>query len=148
MSDIKFGTDGWRALIAKDYTVDNVARVTIAVSKWLKENYDNPSVVIGHDCRFGGEMFAQTVANVLASYNIKVEIAMGFVSTPMVSLGVVKHSASLGIVITASHNPPTYNGYKLKGDFGGPLLPENISEVVSAVTLPTDVEEVLGTLID
>ncbi|MFL2574715.1 MAG: hypothetical protein ACJ0QC_02945 [Flavobacteriales bacterium] len=63
--------------------------------QWLKENYDSPSVVIGHDCRFGGEMFAQTVANVLASYNIKVEIAMGFVSTPMVSLGVVKHSASI-----------------------------------------------------
>ena len=68
MSDIKFGTDGWRALIAKDYTVDNVARVTIAVSQWLKENYDSPSVVIGHDCRFGGEMFAQTVAKVLASF--------------------------------------------------------------------------------
>lgn len=133
MSDIKFGTDGWRALIAKDYTVDNVARVTIAVSKWLKENYDSPSVVIGHDCRFGGEMFAQTVAKVLASYNIKVEIAMGFVSTPMVSLGVVKHSASIGIVITASHNPPTYNGYKLKGDFGGPLLPKNISEVEALI---------------
>ena len=65
MSDIKFGTDGWRALIAKDYTVNNVARVTIAVAQWLKENYDNPSVVIGHDCRFGGEMFSQTVAKVL-----------------------------------------------------------------------------------
>ena len=133
MSDIKFGTDGWRALIAKDYTVDNVARVTIAVSQWLKENYDSPSVIIGHDCRFGGEMFAQTVAKVLASYNIKVEIAIGFVSTPMVSLGVVKHSASIGIVITASHNPPTYNGYKLKGDFGGPLLPKNISEVEALI---------------
>jgi hypothetical protein len=133
MSDIKFGTDGWRALIAKDYTVNNVARVTIAVSEWLKKNYDNPSVVIGHDCRFGGEMFSQTAAKVLANHGIKVEIAKGFVSTPMVSLGVVKHSASLGVVITASHNPPTYNGYKLKGDFGGPLLPKNISEVEALI---------------
>ena len=90
MSDIKFGTDGWRALIAKDYTVNNVARVTIAVSKWLKENYDNPLVLIGHDCRFGGEMFSQTAAKVLASHGIKVEIAMGFVSTPMApSLAIV-----------------------------------------------------------
>ena len=129
MSDIKFGTDGWRALIAKDYTVDNVARVSIAVSNWLNNNYSNPSIVLGHDCRFGGKLFSETVAKVLTQYNIKVKMAEGFVSTPMVSLGVVKESANLGIVITASHNPPTYNGYKLKGDFGGPLLPDKISEV-------------------
>ena len=129
MSDIKFGTDGWRALIAKDYTVDNVARVSIAVSNWLNNNYSNPSIVLGHDCRFGGKLFSETVAKVLTHYNIKVKMAEGFVSTPMVSLGVVKESANLGVVITASHNPPTYNGYKLKGDFGGPLLPDKISEV-------------------
>jgi len=129
MSDIKFGTDGWRALIAKDYTVDNVARVSIAVSNWLNNNYNNPSIVLGHDCRFGGKLFSETVAKVLTKYNIKVKMAEGFVSTPMVSLGVVKESANLGVVITASHNPPTYNGYKLKGDFGGPLLPDKISEV-------------------
>ena len=129
MSDIKFGTDGWRALIAKDYTVNNVARVSIAVSNWLNNNYNNPSIVLGHDCRFGGKLFSETVAKVLTQYNIKVKMAEGFVSTPMVSLGVVKESANLGVVITASHNPPTYNGYKLKGDFGGPLLPDKISEV-------------------
>ena len=129
MSDIKFGTDGWRALIAKDYTVDNVARVSIAVSNWLNNNYNNPSIVLGHDCRFGGKLFSETVAKVLTKYNIKVKMAEGFVSTPMVSLGVVKESANLGVVITASHNPPSYNGYKLKGDFGGPLLPDKISEV-------------------
>ena len=129
MSDIIFGTDGWRALIAKDYTVDNVARVSIAVSNWLNNNYSNPSIVLGHDCRFGGKLFSETVAKVLTKYNIKVKMAEGFVSTPMVSLGVVKESANLGVVITASHNPPTYNGYKLKGDFGGPLLPDKISEV-------------------
>ena len=129
MSDIKFGTDGWRALIAKDYTVDNVARVSIAVSNWLNNNYSNPSIVLGHDCRFGGKLFSETVAKVLTQHNVKVKMAEGFVSTPMVSLGTVKESANLGVVITASHNPPTYNGYKLKGDFGGPLLPDKISEV-------------------
>ena len=129
MTKIKFGTDGWRAIIAKEYTCDNVARVSIAVADWLNENNDNPSVVIGHDCRFAGELFAETAAKVLASKGIVVKIAKGFVSTPMVSLGVVKEKASLGVVITASHNPPSYNGYKLKGDFGGPLLPADITAV-------------------
>ncbi len=133
MTKIKFGTDGWRAIIAKEYTCDNVARVSIAVADWLNENNDNPSVVIGHDCRFAGELFAETAAKVLASKGILVKIAKGFVSTPMVSLGVVKEKASLGVVITASHNPPSYNGYKLKGDFGGPLLPADITAVENRI---------------
>ena len=129
MTKIKFGTDGWRAIIAKEYTVDNVARVSLATAKWLTKKIDNPSVVVGHDCRYAGEMFAETTAKVLAKEGVKVYLAKGFVSTPMVSLGVVKQSASLGIVITASHNPPSYNGYKLKGHFGGPLLPNQVQEV-------------------
>ncbi len=133
MTKIKFGTDGWRAIIAKEYTVDNVARVSIAVADWLTENNDNPSVVIGHDCRFGGELFAETAAKVLASKGVLVRLAKGFVSTPMVSLGVVNQKASLGVVITASHNPPAYNGYKLKGDFGGPLLPADITAVENKI---------------
>jgi len=133
MTKIKFGTDGWRAIIAKEYTTDNVARVSIAVADWLNEYNDNPSVVIGHDCRFSGEMFAETAAKVLASKGVLVKIAKGFVSTPMVSLGVVKEKASLGVVITASHNPPSYNGYKLKGDFGGPLLPVDITAVENKI---------------
>ena len=133
MTKIKFGTDGWRAIIAKEYTTDNVARVSIAVADWLNENNDSPSVVIGHDCRFAGELFAETAAKVLASKGVLVKIAKGFVSTPMVSLGVVKESANLGVVITASHNPPTYNGYKLKGDFGGPLLPADIIAVENRI---------------
>ena len=64
MTKIKFGTDGWRAIIAKEYTTDNVARVSIAVANWLNKNNDNPSVVIGHDCRFAGELFAETAAKV------------------------------------------------------------------------------------
>jgi len=133
MTKIKFGTDGWRAIIAKEYTTDNVARVSIAVADWLKKNNDNPSVVIGHDCRFSGELFAETAAKVLASKGVLVKLAKGFVSTPMVSLGVVHEKASLGVVITASHNPPSYNGYKLKGDFGGPLLPADITAVENRI---------------
>jgi len=133
MKQIKFGTDGWRAIIAKDYTTDNVARVSIATANWLKEKFKNPSVVIGHDCRFAGELFAETTAKVMAIQGIAVKLAKGFVSTPMVSLGVVKENASLGVVITASHNPPSYNGFKLKGDFGGPLLQADITDIENKI---------------
>ena len=129
MDKIKFGTDGWRAIIAKEFTVNNVARVTIAVANWLKANYDNPNVVLGHDCRFGGELFAETATKVFCQHGIKVQLAKGFVSTPMVSYGVVQEKASLGVVLTASHNPPAYNGYKLKGDFGGPMEPKEVQEI-------------------
>lgn len=126
---IKFGTDGWRAVIAKEFTVENVARVSEAVAKWLLQKKENPAVIIGHDCRFAGELFTETVAKVMAVNNIKVYMADGFVSTPMISLGVLKYECDLGIVITASHNPPEYNGYKLKGSFGGPLMEKEIHEV-------------------
>jgi len=126
---IKFGTDGWRAIIAKDFTVENVARVTEATGKWLKQQSAQPSIVIGHDCRFGGELFMQTAAAVLVAQGIKVYVAQGFVSTPMISLGARKYGCDLGIILTASHNPPSYNGFKLKAKFGGPLQPEKIHEI-------------------
>jgi phosphomannomutase len=140
MTKIKFGTDGWRAIIAKDFTVDNVARVTLGSVEWLKQNFDNPSVVIGHDCRYAGELFAETTAKVFANAGIKVFLAKGPVSTPMVSLGTLNKEASLGIVITASHNPPSYNGYKLKGHFGGPLLPKEIQEVEDLIPASNSVD--------
>ena len=129
MTKIKFGTDGWRAIIALDFTVDNVARVTEATAKWLLKNHKNPSVVLGHDCRFAGELFAETSAKVFLANGIKVFMAKDFISTPMISLGAVKYKASLGIIITASHNPPSYNGYKIKGSYGGPLSPEHVQEI-------------------
>ena len=133
MNKIKFGTDGWRAIIGQDYTTENVARVSIAVADFLNNQYAKPIVIIGHDCRFAGELFTHTAAKVLASKGIHVKLAKGFVSTPMVSLGVVQNNANLGVVITASHNPPSYNGYKLKGHFGGPLLPDDIASVESMI---------------
>ncbi len=132
MSQIKFGTDGWRAIIALDYTVDNVKRVADGTALWLKQN-GGKQVVIGHDCRFGGQLFAETTAQVLGAHGIKVFLAKGFISTPMVSLGVVKTSSDLGVVITASHNPPSYNGYKLKSNLGGPMSPTQVEEVEKLV---------------
>ena len=127
---IKFGTDGWRAVIADSYTVENVARVTTGTALWLKKQTDRePSVIIGHDCRFNGELFMETAVKVLLDHGIKVFMARGFVSTPMVSLGAANYDAAIGIVITASHNPPAYNGFKLKAHYGGPLSPEKVKEV-------------------
>jgi phosphomannomutase len=140
MTKIKFGTDGWRAIIAQEYTTENVARVSIAAAEWLNEKFKNPTVIIGHDCRFAGELFAETTAKILASKGILVKLAKGFVSTPMISLGVVKEKANLGIVITASHNPPSYNGYKLKGDFGGPLLQDDITDVENRIPATNNID--------
>lgn len=144
MTKLKFGTDGWRAIIAKDYTVENVARVAMGTAVWLGKNVENPSVVLGHDCRFGGPLFAETVAKVLATNGVKVHMAKGFVSTPMVSLGTLNLNASLGVVITASHNPPSYNGFKLKGSFGGPLLPAQVQEVEDLIpdTITVDLDSI------
>ena len=134
MIKIKFGTDGWRAIIADDFTVENVKRVAYATALWLKQNFEKPSAVVGCDPRFAGPLFADVTTAVLASQGIKVFRAEdAFVSTPMISLGTVRKHASAGIIITASHNPPEYNGYKIKAHYGGPATPEDIEKVESQI---------------
>jgi len=134
MSKIKFGTDGWRAIIADDYTVENVKRVAYATALWLNKAFEKPSAVVGCDPRFAGPMFADVTACVLASQGVKVYRASNaFISTPMISLGTVRKQASAGIIITASHNPPSYNGYKIKAFYGGPATPDDIEAVESII---------------
>lgn len=139
MDIIKFGTDGWRAIIAKDFTVYNVARVSKALADWLQQSGSPSKVVIGHDCRFGGALFAGTAAGILCSNGIQVALARGFVSTPMVSFGVKALNAQQGVVITASHNPSSYNGYKLKGPYGGPTSPKDIAAVEALIPEQVDI---------
>ena len=134
MNEIKFGTDGWRAIIAEEFTVENVKRVAYATALWLRKHYQEPSAVVGNDCRFAGKLFADTTACVLASQGIEVYRSDNtFVSTPMVSLGTVKLQADAGIIITASHNPAEYNGYKIKASYGGPATPAMIDEVEALI---------------
>lgn len=134
IDSIKFGTDGWRAVIGDTYTFRNVQRVTEGVARWLADNYpEGSSVVLGYDCRFNARAFAKDVAAVLAYRGYNVLLSTDFVSTPAVSLGVLNHNAQLGIVLTASHNPPEYGGYKLKGDFGGPLPEAQVKEIEALV---------------
>lgn len=135
MDNIKFGTDGWRSVIGDGFTVGNVARISRASARWLVNQYkDHPvSVVIGYDTRFGGKMFAETAAKVFALTGAKVYLSDRFVSTPMVSFAVIHKQASLGVVITASHNSYEYNGFKLKGHYGGPLLDQDIRNIENMI---------------
>lgn len=136
-SNIKFGTDGWRAIIAHEFTVENVCRVGVALCEWLK-NESDPKVVVGFDTRFGGSLFADSLAFTLCQNNIKVFKDRRFVTTPMVSYGTLQLKASLGIVFTASHNPPAYNGLKIKGPHGGPAFDQTVTKILNF--LPDTVE--------
>jgi phosphomannomutase / phosphoglucomutase len=114
MTPITFGTDGWRAVIAEDYTFANLERVARATAQWLLQIAEgSPSAVIGYDTRFQGEAFAAHVARVFASSGIRVQLADSFVTTPSVSWAAKEYGHDAGIVITASHNPPEYNGFKI-----------------------------------
>lgn len=127
---IVFGTDGWRGLIARDFTFDNLHLVALAVANYVKRpEFKNPAVVIGYDTRFLSKEFAEDAAKVIASKGIVVHLTDGHSSTPQVSYHTKQKGATLGIVITASHNPPQYNGFKIKSTFGGPATPEQVAEV-------------------
>ena len=133
MYQIKFGTDGWREIIADEFTVANVRRVANATATWLNQSDLPKSCVVGYDCRFGGEMFAKETARQLAAQGIKVVVSQGFVSTPMISLAANQLKTGAGIILTASHNPPTYNGYKIKANYGGPAIPSEVNKVEALI---------------
>ena len=129
MSQISFGTDGWRAIVAEGYTFENVERVSRATAQWLTKHHESPSVVIGYDTRFLGAEFAAHSARALASAGVRVRLSDTFATTPAVSWAVAEGGHQAGVVITASHNPPAYNGFKLKAHYGGPASPEMITDV-------------------
>ncbi|MEM1057500.1 MAG: phosphoglucomutase/phosphomannomutase family protein [Bacteroidota bacterium] len=133
MSTIRFGTDGWRAVIAEGFTDDNLVRVARATAAWLHTQSDEPSVVIGHDTRFRGPEFARLTAQVLATLGIRVRLTDGVVTTPAVSWAALDGRHTAGLVITASHNPPSYNGFKIKASYGGPASPEMIAAVEAEI---------------
>ncbi len=123
---IHFGTDGWRAIISDDFTFENVRWVAQAIADIANMQQSGPDVlfVVGYDTRFLSDRYAKTVARVLAGNGIRVLITERFAATPAVSYAIVKHRAAGGVMITASHNPPRYNGLKLKAAYGGSASPE------------------------
>ncbi len=140
MNKIRFGTDGWRGIIARDYTEENVSRLSLACSTWLLKKFGEATVIIAYDTRFGGRMFAESAAKILASKGIKVILSDRYTSTPVVSLVVNMMKAELGIIITASHNSSEYNGFKLKGSHGGPLPEEDLKDIVALINYDTTID--------
>jgi alpha-D-glucose phosphate-specific phosphoglucomutase len=122
-SEIKFGTDGWRAVIGDTYTFKNLALLSQAFSLWVHNDAQSVSgqrkIAIGYDTRFMSKEFAQLVAQVLAANNIPVLLSEGPIPTPALSYGAVRKECAAGIMITASHNPYQFNGFKIKTAQGG-----------------------------
>jgi phosphomannomutase len=127
---IHFGTDGWRAVISEDFTFDNVRRVAQAIAEYFVEvGGTGAQTVVGFDTRFLSDRYAVEVARVLAGNNLIVHLANADAPTPAVSFAVKEQGASGGVMITASHNPPRYNGIKLKAANGGSALAEDTKRV-------------------
>lgn len=131
---IKFGTDGWRGVIARDFTFDNLSLVAQATMDYLQQKgLAERGVVIGYDRRFLSAEFAVRVAEIAAGNGIRSWLADSYVPTPAVSWAVRDRDAAAGIMITASHNPPAYNGFKLKESFGGSARPSTTGELEEVV---------------
>jgi alpha-D-glucose phosphate-specific phosphoglucomutase len=132
---IKFGTDGWRAIIAEDFTFDNVRICAQATADYLKQNnIADKGFTIGYDTRFASEDFAAAAAEVLAANGIKVQLTTKATPTPVVSYGVVAHKTAGAIIITASHNPAEYNGFKIKSGDGASAPTECIRDVEANIS--------------
>jgi phosphomannomutase len=127
---IVFGTDGWRARIGEDYTYENVRRCAQGVAEWVRgAGTAAKGVVIGYDRRFSSEYFAQAAAEVLLSYDVPVSLGEGAIPTQMTSYEVVEHGFACGVMITASHNPWTDNGFKIKSPSGSAASPDILAVV-------------------
>ncbi len=130
MTGIKFGTDGWRGVIADDFTVENVKKVSSAIARYLvRAEQPGKGVLVGYDCRFGGERFAGAAAEALSAAGIPVWLARQPCPSPAISLLVRQRGAAAGVMITASHNPYRWNGVKLKASYGSSALPSIVAQV-------------------
>ena len=129
--DIKFGTDGWRAVISEDFTFANLRLVAQAAADFFREaaNQEEPLVVVGFDTRFLSDRYAIEVARVLAGNGLRVCLSRADAPTPAISFAVRDLGAAGGVMITASHNPPRYNGFKLKASYGGAASPAQCQRV-------------------
>lgn len=138
---IHFGTDGWRGVIAEDYTFDNVRRCAQGFASYLLEKGDHGlPVIVGHDKRFDSEFFAASVAEVLVANRLKVFLTDGATPTPVIAFSVVDKKACGAVNITASHNPGTDNGFKVRDNHGGAIDPQGLKRIEALI--PEDVKDV------
>jgi phosphomannomutase len=132
--DIRFGTDGWRGLIAEDYTFDNVRRCAQGFASFLiDKGYQNEWVVVGYDQRFHSENFAEAVAEVLVANELRVYLTDRATPTPVISYSVIDKKAVAAVNVTASHNPPTDNGFKVRDLNGGAIDPQGLKEIEARI---------------
>jgi phosphomannomutase len=130
VSAIKFGTDGWRGVIADDFTVSNVRKVATAITRYVvRAEKPTAGVLVGYDTRFGSERFARAAAEAVSCAGISVGIAETACPSPALSLLVRQRGAAGGIMITASHNPYRWNGVKFKASYGSSALPSIVAQV-------------------
>ncbi len=128
--EIKFGTDGWRGIIADDFTFENVRRVAGAIASYVLKNEDaQRGVIVGYDTRFASPRAARLVGEVLAQAGIPVKLADDYTPTPAVSYAVKHQGAAGGVMVTSSHNPWNWNGVKFKGNFGGSATPAIMKKI-------------------
>jgi len=141
MTDIKFGTDGWRGLIADDFTCVNVRRVAGAIASYVLKHENPPhGVIIGYDTRYASDRCARLVAEVIARAGIPVRLSNDYCPTPAISYNVKKLSAAGGVMVTSSHNPWNWNGVKFKAKFGGsatPAIMKSIEAELAADAMPS-----------
>ena len=143
MTQIKFGTDGWRGIIADDFTFDNVRRVAGAIASYVLKHEDaarGVGVVIGYDTRFASDHAARAAAQVISAAGIPVLLSNDYVPTPAVSYNIKRLGAAGGVMVTSSHNPWNWNGVKFKAKFGGsatPAIMKIIEGELAAGAMPT-----------
>jgi alpha-D-glucose phosphate-specific phosphoglucomutase len=138
---IKFGTDGWRGEIAAAYTFDNLRRCAQGFASYmLQQGKKGQQIIVGHDKRFHSENFALAAAEVLAANGLRVLLTNGATPTPVIAYSVVHHGAAGAVNITASHNPPTDNGFKVRNETGGAIDPEGLATIEALI--PDNVEDV------
>ena len=135
--EVKFGTDGWRGIIADDFTYANVRVAASAIALYILKHEDRSrGVCIGYDTRFGSRAFAEVVAEVMAEAGIPVALASGITPTPALSYAVRERRAAGGVMITSSHNPAEWNGVKYKASYGGSGKPSIIASIESYLHQP------------
>jgi len=133
-TQIKFGTSGWRAIVAEEFTFENVRRAVHGISRYVAaQNPKSPKVIVGRDPRFLGETFVAMAADILSSYQITPLVIAEAAPTPAISYGVTQAKADGAINFTASHNPPEYNGIKFSTRDGAPALPEATKAIEAAI---------------
>ena len=140
---IRFGTDGWRAVVAEDFTFDNVRACAQGVAAYhLDSGLADRPVVVGYDTRFASEEFAAAVAEVLAGNGLPVVLCSRAAPTPVVSWNIVQQQAAGGVMITASHNPALWNGVKYRTHYGGSASPELLQAIEDRVARLRSPDEV------